>query len=184
MYLFQKAAATGRNNTNVSGRVVTWNVCSLVSCHLQPKHYDYILSVTPWFLFSFHQYEYERTSDSLSSRVLPLPSARFLSSLGSEPRCGDTLSLFRGAPAFYICVCVCSWVGVWESPGSVGHTWLPTHTHTYALTHIAYRRRVVNISWAAVYFTTFLSWMWRSPLTLDQMAERKPGVAGGSGEHR
>lgn len=150
MYSFQKAAATGENNTNVSGRIVTWNVCSPLSCHLQQKHYDYILSVTLWFFF-FSSIWIPANVWLIQQQSAPTPSAPFRFSAGSEPRCGDTLS-FLGCPGIlYACV-----AHEWVCGSHLALSGMPdcTHIHRHAPSHTY--RRVVNISWAAVYFTAFL----------------------------
>lgn len=111
-----------------------------------------------FFFFFFHQYEYQQPYDSFSSRELELPGHLFLFFL----LCWLTTDMQRHPkrlgvhPAFRMHACAHQWVCAAVVPALSAQPHTHTHKHIY--------RRVVNISWAVVYFTAFLCWMW-SPLT-------------------
>ena len=84
------------------------------------------------FFSIFQQYEYPLMSDSLSSRILPLPVLPFASHLAW---CYDaeTPIAFWGAPCVSY-ACVCQRAGVWESHGLLQLT-ASAETHIQAYTH-------------------------------------------------
>lgn len=95
MSSFQKAAATGERNTNVSEGL-------LVSCHLQQKRDDYILSATDFFFF-FPSIWISATVWLIQQQSAPTPSAPLCFSVGSQPRCRDTHNIL-GRTRRFICM--------------------------------------------------------------------------------
>lgn len=160
MYSIQKA----EQRPNVPGwRIVTWNVGSPVSCHLQRKTFQLNECYSVFFFINMN-----------ISKCLTHPAAKCSHSHGSFshlswPRAEmQTHSQLSGGAPSVLYACVYPRMGAQKSPGSVRYARLHTHTRTERHT-----QWVVNISWAAVYFTT-LTRMRRSPLTDAKWKRESP----------